>query len=292
MRTKHKKRRWIVWGAGLLIILGFVVFWGLRPKQLAYDEVQAKTGDVTTYYSFSGNVESKENQSVLADKILQISKIHVKEGDFVKKNDILLETTSGEQIKADIDGEVIALYVEENAPVAAGTPLLDVVNCDDLQVTVKVDEYDIKAVKKGNQVQVTIGALDNMEVSGTIAKVARQAVVVNGISYFTASVDLEQNTDLLVGMSAEVELLNQKVTDVVTLNVAALQFDEYNQPYVYYYDEKGNVNTKPVQVGVSDGTTAEITEGLQAGETVLAPKKSGMEAMMQGMRGTNGGKAE
>lgn len=292
MNTKHKKRKWIVWGVILLLIIGIAVFFLLRPKQLAFDEVQAKTGEVTTYYSFSGNVEAKEKQSVLADKIMQISKIYVKEGDHVNKDDVLMETTGGEQIKAEIDGEVTTLYVEENAPAAAGTQLLDVINYDDLQVTVKVDEYDVKAVTQGKQVQVTIGALDNKEVTGTVSKVSRQAVVANGISYFTASVDLEQNSDLLVGMSAEVELQNQKVTDVVTLSVDALQFDDYNQPYVYYYNDMGKVETKPVKVGVNDGITAEITEGLQAEETVLAPKKSEMEAMMQGMRGTSGGKAE
>lgn len=291
MRNKKKKRKWIILGIVLLIAIGLAVFLMVRPKQLAYDEVQAKTGDVSTYYSFSGNVEAKEKQSVLSDKMMQISKLHVKEGDTVQKDDVLLETAAGETIKAQIDGEVTKLYVEENEPVTAGMQLMDLVNYDNLQVTVKVDEYDVQAITPGKQVQVTIGALENRELSGTVSKVSRQAVVANGLSYFTASIGLPQDSDLLVGMSAEVEMLDQQVSDVITLSVSALQFDDYNQPYVYILNEKGKVDTKEVKVGVNDGATVEITEGLQTGETVLVPKKSGMEEMMmQGMRSTSGGK--
>ncbi len=288
MHTK-KKKKWIVLGVVLLVVIGLVVFFVARPKDQGFEEVKTQTGDITTYYSFSGSVESKEKQSVLADKMMQISSIHVQEGDIVHKDDVLMETTAGEQIKAEIDGEVTKLYVEESSPVAAGSQLIDLVNYDDLQVTVKVDEYDVKALQEGKQVTVSIGALDDKEVSGTISKVSRQAVVANGLSYFTASVDLEQDPDILVGMSAEVEMVNQQVSGVVTLDMEALQFDAYNHPYVYYRNEQGKVDTKTVEVGINDGNTVEITEGLQAGETVLVPKKSGMEAMMQEMYQNGGG---
>ncbi len=288
MRTK-KKKKWIVLGVVLLVVIGLVVFFVARPKDQGFEEVKTQTGDITTYYSFSGNVESKEKQSVLADKMMQISSIHVQEGDIVHKDDVLMETTAGEQIKAEIDGEVTKLYVEESSPVAAGSQLIDLVNYDDLQVTVKVDEYDVKALQEGKQVTVSIGALDDKEVSGTISKVSRQAVVANGLSYFTASVDLEQDPDILVGMSAEVEMVNQQVSGVVTLDMEALQFDAYNHPYVYYRNEQGKVDTKTVEVGINDGNTVEITEGLQEEETVLVPQKSGMEAMMQEMYQNGGG---
>ncbi len=288
MHTK-KKKKWIVLGVVLLVVIGLVVFFVARPKDQGFEEVKTQTGDITTYYSFSGNVESKEKQSVLADKMMQISSIHVQEGDIVHKDDVLMETTAGEQIKAEIDGEVTKLYVEESSPVAAGSQLIDLVNYDDLQVTVKVDEYDVKALQEGKQVTVSIGALDDKEVSGTISKVSRQAVVANGLSYFTASVDLEQDPDILVGMSAEVEMVNQQVSGVVTLDMEALQFDAYNHPYVYYRNEQGKVDTKTVEVGINDGNTVEITEGLQEEETVLVPQKSGMEAMMQEMYQNGGG---
>lgn len=288
MHTK-KKKKWIVLGVVLLVVIGLVVFFVARPKDQGFEEVKTQTGDITTYYSFSGSVESKEKQSVLADKMMQISSIHVQEGDIVHKDDVLMETTAGEQIKAEIDGEVTKLYVEESSPVAAGSQLIDLVNYDDLQVTVKVDEYDVKALQEGKQVTVSIGALDDKEVSGTISKVSRQAVVANGLSYFTASVDLEQDPDILVGMSAEVEMVNQQVSGVVTLDMEALQFDAYNHPYVYYRNEQGKVDTKTVEVGINDGNTVEITEGLQEEETVLVPQKSGMEAMMQEMYQNGGG---
>ena len=203
MHTK-KKKKWIILGIVLLAVIGLIIFFVTKPKNQEFEEVKTQTGDITTYYSFSGNVESKEKQSVLADKMMQISSIHVQEGDAVHKDDILMETTAGEQIKAEIDGEVTKLYVEEGSPVTAGSQLIDLVNYDHLQVTVKVDEYDVKAVQEGKEATVNIGALDNKKVTGTISKVSRQAVVAHGISYFTASIDLPEDQEVLVGMSAEV----------------------------------------------------------------------------------------
>ncbi|MFQ9951866.1 MAG: efflux RND transporter periplasmic adaptor subunit [Clostridium sp.] len=291
MHTK-KKKKWIILGIVLLAVIGLIIFFVTKPKNQEFEEVKTQTGDITTYYSFSGNVESKEKQSVLADKMMQISSIHVQEGDAVHKDDILMETTAGEQIKAEIDGEVTKLYVEEGSPVTAGSQLIDLVNYDHLQVTVKVDEYDVKAVQEGKEATVNIGALDNKKVTGTISKVSRQAVVANGISYFTASIDLPEDQEVLVGMSAEVEMVNQQVSGVTILDMDALQFDSYNHPYVYYRNEQGKVDTKSVEVGINDGNTAEITEGLQPGETILVPKKNGMEAMMQEMSRNGGGKAD
>ena len=55
----------------------------------------------------------------------------------------------------------------------------------------------------------------------------------NGLSYFTASVDLEQDPDILVGMSAEVEMVNQQVSGVVTLDtVSYTHLDVYKRQVI------------------------------------------------------------
>ena len=76
---------------------------------------------------------------------------------------------------------------------------------------------------------------------------------------------------LLAGMSAEVKLENQSVTDGVLLPVKALQTDDQNRPYVYYVNEKGRMDAKYVTVGISDGIYAQIQQGVTPGETVYLP---------------------
>ena len=189
----------------------------------------------------------------------------------------------GEKLLAKIDGEVTKIYVEESAQLMAGVQVMDLVNYDDLQVTIKVDEYDLSTIQAGKAVTATINALDK-DVKGTVSKVSREAVTLNGVSYFTASVDLEKDASLLVGMSVEVKLLNQEVKGVTTLSMKALQFDNENKPYVYVKNAEGKTETKAVTVGINDGITVEIKDGVKAGDTVLLPK-AGFSFPMMGHRG-------
>ena len=52
----------------------------------------------------------------------------------------------------------------------------------------------------------------------------------------------------------------------------AIQFDYKNSPYVYYRDDKGEVMTKAIEVGVTDGVVIEIKSGIESGEEILTPK--------------------
>ncbi|MBC8080249.1 MAG: HlyD family efflux transporter periplasmic adaptor subunit [Gorillibacterium sp.] len=278
MNKKRKsKSKFIVLGIIIAVVIGLVI---LKPgaKLAKYDEETAKTGNITTYYSFSGNIEAIDKQMVMADQMMQIEKISVNEGDQVKKGDVLIETTQGEKLTSKIDGEVAKIYIEESAQLMPGSQLLNLTNYDKLQVTIKVDEFDLGAVAAGKEVKVTVNAL-NKEISGKVKKVSREAITVNGVSYFTASVDLEKDADLLVGMSVEVQLLNESVADATVLPMKAIQFDSENKPYVYYTNDSDKVEAKSVTLGINDGATVEIKSGVKSGETIEVPQlKNGSRA--------------
>ena len=58
----------------------------------------------------------------------------------------------------------------------------------------------------------------------------------------------------------------------------AVQFDEYNKPYVLVRRKAGEEPVHmPVTVGASDGVTCVIESGLAAGDTVCV--KNGMSVM-------------
>ena len=95
-KAKKKLRRRVIVIVVLVLLIGAAVtLFLLRPKDAAFTEEKAKSGDITTYYSFSGNIEAKERQSILADKVMQIKTLKVKEGDTVKKDDVLAENIEG-----------------------------------------------------------------------------------------------------------------------------------------------------------------------------------------------------
>ncbi|MDF2878711.1 MAG: HlyD family efflux transporter periplasmic adaptor subunit [Clostridia bacterium] len=274
MTSKRKSKKGLIIGVSVVVIAAACfaapMLFG-RNGAKDYTEETVKIGDITTYYSFSGVVESKNRESIISEKTMQVDEIKLTEGTLVKKDDVLIETTQGDEIKAPIDGEISKLYIEENEQIMPGAVIADLVDYDNLQITVKVDEYDLPAITVDKEVDVTIGAIDK-EIKGKVSSVSKEATHVNGVSFFTATIDLEQDEAIKVGMSAEIKLLNQKASGATIMTMKALQFDENNKPYVFIKSEQNEPMTKYVQVGMNDGTTVEITEGLTEGDILMIPK--------------------
>ncbi|MDF2542483.1 MAG: transporter [Herbinix sp.] len=268
-RSKHKK--WITIGIIAIVLVGVAIPSYMRPKTTNFERVEAKTGDITTYYSFSGNVETKSRQTVMSETLMQISSIKVEEGDIVKEGDVLIETSTADEIKSKIDGIITKVNIEENAQVMAGVKLIDIVDNNNLEINVKVDEYDISALAVGKETTVKIGAVDK-EVSGEVESMSEEGQTVNGVTYFTAKIDLEKDSSIKIGMSAEVTLISDQVKSVVTVPMTAIQFDDSNNPYVLKEDEQGNAVRTDITTGINDGTTVEVISGVSDGETILYSK--------------------
>lgn len=267
-KKKSGTGKWIVLTIIILATVVIVAFFIRGRDSKIYEIVKAQKADITTYHSFSGNVEAKHRQLVVSETIMQISEIYVKEGDIVEEGDILAETTTGGELLAEIDGEVTAVNVEENAMVAGGFKLMEIVDFSNLQVKVRVDEYDLASLKKGAAATVKIGAI-NKEIEGKISSISREGIVMNGLTYFTANIDLKNDAALKVGMSAEVRLVKSNARDVVTIPMSVVSFDENNTPYVLKENEEGNAVRVDIKTGINNGLIVEVKEGVADGETIL-----------------------
>ncbi|MEH7748583.1 HlyD family efflux transporter periplasmic adaptor subunit, partial [Neobacillus drentensis] len=243
-----------------------------------------ETGDITTYFSFSGTVEAKNRKTMMSDTAMQIKEIEVKIGERIEKGDVLLTTKQGDKIKAAIDGEIAKIHVEKNAEVMSGAQLVDIVDYSKLQTNVKVDEYDLKYLKVDQKVYVSINALEK-EIKGTVSAISKEAINENGVSYFTATIDLTKDKAIKVGMSTEAKILKQLAKGVTTLSMKAIRFDSKNKPYVMIPTEKGMATKQYIQTGINDGTTVEIKGGVDPGDVVLITnqeKNNSDTAMMHG----------
>lgn len=284
-KSKIKKRILTLIALALLISLSVFVLI-TKPRSNNYESVEAKKGDINTYFSFSGNVEAKNRQNVMSEKVMQLSDIKVKEGEKVKEGDVLFTTTTDDEITAEINGEISKLEIEENEQVMAGIPLLEIVDYDNLKITVKVDEYSISNLKAGKKASVFINAIDK-EITGTVKSISKEGQVVNGVTYFTADIDLKKDKSIKVGMSAEIKFPSDTATDVVTLPMSVIQFDESNLPYVYLKDEKDNLIKTSIKTGINDGTIVEISSGIKNGDLIFFKKTTA--SSQTGFRPSNGG---
>ncbi|KAA9021605.1 efflux RND transporter periplasmic adaptor subunit [Niallia endozanthoxylica] len=286
IQKKSGKKKMMILSIVGVLFLSLIAAFIFAPKgKGAFEEEKAEKADITTYYSFTGAVEATRKQNVISQKEMHIEEVLVNEGDLVKTGDVLLRNAEGEEIKAEIDGEVAKVFTKNNSHALKGSQLMDIVDYSHLLIKVKVDEYDLKYVAVGQMVDVRMNALEK-NMKGTVQSISKEAINENGISYFTAMIDFKEDPAVRLGMSAEVKILKQKAVDVTTISMKAIQFDSKNKPYILKVSEKGEPEKQYVEIGIHDGTIIEIKSGIRIGEVVMVPnttsENSGAAASMHG----------
>ena len=268
MKKKKSKKKFIVLGIILILVVCIVASCSLFFKSSDYTEETVVGRDISAYYSFSGHVSAKESQTISADVAMQIKKVHVKEGDTVKKGDAIFTVTDNQTLTSNIDGEVVSVSAKEGEIYSNSMALATIINYDTLQAEIKIDEYDINSLNIDEDVTVRINALSS-DVQGKVASISKEAVQEQEVTYFPATVSISRDDRVKIGMSCEVTALNQSVKSAPSISMKALQFDENNKAYVNKKGEQGIAEKIYVKTGVNDGNYVEILDGLSVDDVVL-----------------------
>ncbi|MGN0757798.1 MAG: efflux RND transporter periplasmic adaptor subunit [Candidatus Ventricola sp.] len=290
MKKKRKWIKWVILAAVVLLIVAWMMLFNKTSESIAYSQMMAQQGDLTTYFNFDGTVRAKRSQTITAQAADTVKTVYVAQNAQVKKDDRLYKTESGLTVRAGIDGEVTGLYVHEGDVIAAGEKTAEIMDLDDLEVRLSVDEYDVAAMIPGTPIDVTVLALDR-SFSGTVTSLDKNGTASGDLSYYTAYADLEDAQGVYPGMQVSAKVLRSQALGATILKTDAIQFDDYNRPYVLMYSADGKDTVRvSVSVGVSDGVYCEITEGLKPGDTVLVPSGMSMQQIMEQMRDARMGK--
>ena len=282
-----KKKKWLKWVIVLVIAVVFAAWLMMFSKgtqSAVYTDVQAVTGDLETYYNFDGLVKAKRTQTITSAQAGTVRTVYVRQNEQVKKGAKLYRLDDGETVQADMAGEVTGLYIEEGSVVSAGETTAQIIDMSSLEVELKVDEYDVAAVTPGMPVQISVLATGG-QFTGNVTALDKNGTASGDLSYYTAAVALESGEGVYPGMQISAKILREKAENAVLLRQDAIQFDEYNKPYVYMRGADGKeVVQVGVSVGASDGIYCEITDGLKTGDTVLKPSGMSMAELMQQMQ--------
>ncbi len=137
-------------------------------------------------------------------------------------------------------------------------------------ITVTVDEEDMEYAQTGNEVNVVFTAFPDDAFKGEVTEIG-DAEINSNTNTTTYSVTVTITGDiegLYEGMSTEVTFITKESAEVLYIpNRAVIR--EGTASYVKMRDEKGNIVTREVTTGFSDGIHVEIKEGLSEGDTIL-----------------------
>lgn len=284
MKKKRKWLKWVIILAIAAVFAAWLMMFSKGTQSAVYTDVQAVTGDLETYYNFDGLVKAKRTQTITSAQTGTVRTVYVRQNEQVKKGAKLYRLDDGETVQADMAGEVTGLYIEEGSVVSAGEMTAQIIDMNSLKVELKVDEYDVAAVTPGMPVQISVLATGG-QFTGSVTALDKNGTASGDLSYYTAMVALESGDGVYPGMQISAKILREKAENAVLLHQDAIQFDEYNKPYVYMRGADGKeVVQVGVSVGASDGIYCEITDGLKAGDTVLKPSGMSMAELMQQMQ--------
>ncbi len=184
----------------------------------------------------------------------------------LKKAQTQLEKT---RITAPVNGTVENIQIKVGEMIAPGTPLMNVVNLDEIIVKADVPERYIGSVTKGEEVTVNFPAL------GTERKAAITSVgsIINPRNR-TFNVEIKiPNKDhaLKANLLAIVKIIDYQNPDVVTLPTKLIQRTN-GDDFVYLVENKGEdkvARRAEIKTGATYDGETEILSGIAAGDLVI-----------------------
>lgn len=148
-----------------------------------------------------------------------ILKLHVKDGDVVKRGQLLFETVTGtldglyatsNVIRSDVAGVIASVGVSAGATVNKGDTMLTVYTMDTLQIEISVNEYDLNAIAEGDQVAITFNysSDDFVQIPGTITMISHLSSSQDSEAVYLAYVDFVPDESVRIGMTAVVTTID------------------------------------------------------------------------------------
>jgi RND family efflux transporter MFP subunit len=134
-----------------------------------------------------------------------------------------------------------------------------------------VEESDMSGVVVGGQVEIIFESLPDETFAGEVMQVDPTLVTVDRTLAVQALASIDTTSysgDLLGGMNAEIEVISAEARDVLVVPLQALREMGDDEYAVFVMQPDGELEMRPVEVGLKDLVNAEILSGIKVGEAV------------------------
>jgi macrolide-specific efflux system membrane fusion protein len=176
-------------------------------------------------------------------------------------------------IVAPFDGVVADISItegEEISTAALATPAISLVDTSEIEMQGYIDELDVASVKLGQAANITLDALPDEQVTGSVTFISPISTIRAGIVSYATTITLENpSAELKDGMSATAEVVVERRDNVLLIPNTVIQGTLQNPMVVVLVD--GKQEQRQITMGLSDGFNTEVLSGLEEGEEVVVP---------------------
>ncbi|WP_428897357.1 RND family efflux transporter [Parelusimicrobium proximum] len=232
--------------------------------------------DIKEEIFFSGSVKGIEEAVLYPRTDGKLMSKVVKEGDFVKKNQVVAYIEKDEvgavyepvPVPSTIAGVIGRIEPSIGQHIDRNTAIAKVVNQSQVKIELYVPEKYVGKISKGQNATFTIEAFPGRVFNAKIAVVSPIIEVTSGSMYIELTADNKDGA-LKSGMFAKIRLVLGERTNVPSVTVNSVYTNE-DDGSSYVFAPAGDVAVKKiVKTGERNNDYVEITSGLKAGDEVI-----------------------
>lgn len=185
--------------------------------------------------------------------------------------ELIVEGQKG--ISAEFDGVISDKQIVEGAMVTQGMQLFTLQSIEDVNVEVTLSKNVYAKVKEGQKAEITLAG---QTYQGTVKRISRiavdgaagtnQAAVSSASIMATIRID-NPDDNIFLGVDAKVTIQAAEAKDVIILPTEAVNIGKDGT--FCWVNKDGILTKRSITTGVTSDECAEITQGLDKGETVI-----------------------
>lgn len=192
------------------------------------------------------------------------------------------------ELRSTITGVVLSVPVEEGASVSGtsafteGTTVAKIADMNDIIFRGFIDETEVAQLRQGMDIELHLGSMQEVTIPAKLIHISPEGVMQNGAKMFElkATASIPADVTIRSGYSANASIVLGTARDVLSCNETAISF-ENGKPYVYVLTSSPDdtahqqFERRAVTIGLSDGLSIELKDGVKSGELLRGNQTSG-----------------
>lgn len=225
------------------------------------------TGDVRVALTLSGKAEPIQRSTLKAPVAGKLTYV-MAEGVNARKDQVVARIENGPDVTAPFPGLVVSSQLTAGEFVTAGQNLIVLANNNTIVIRTSIDEIDYHRVNINQQVNVSFEAVPGRSFVGKVTRKALEARAQGDVSLFDIWIEVNQPTDVMLGMTADLEIVFTEAKGVVRAPNEAVFYEE-GKAYIYVVDSEMTAKKQEVTVGVKNVSFTEVQSGLSNNQRIV-----------------------
>lgn len=274
MQNKKSNKKIIIITIIVIAIIGTILFIKIRnskkeenTKTTSIVKTNASTQTIQKTLTGSGEIVTSNTEKLSLDTAKYFNTMCVEKGDSVSAGDNILKYTNGTYLTAPYNCVINEVSVPSTGSICKSENYIEIQNTEKLNMTLSINESEIKSVKVGQEATIKVNAVDNKTYQAVITKIDSIGSYSTSGSTFTASLEFENDGDIKLGMSASCTIILEEAKDCIAVPIAAIQTSG-DSKYVVVVKENEETENVTVETGISNDNYVQIISGLNGNEEI------------------------